>query len=103
MFDKKLTLAITGTALAFGSLGLLATPAGAHHQHYILTPQGNQITLPCEPDAVPHHPRHTQLHLGPSKDERAITVDKYDPAEVNCENPLPNGPVRDEPLPDGPV
>lgn len=91
MSNKKLTLAITGTAFAFGSLGVLAAPAGAHHQHYIVTSQGNQITLPCEPDAVPGHPRHTQLHMGPSADDRAVTVASY--GANTCSNPRPSGPL----------
>ena len=93
--NKKLTLAITGTAFAFGSLGALATPAGAHPQHYIVTPQGNQITLPCEPDAVSmvdehHHPRHTGLHKSPAELIRAITVGSY--GVGTCESPLDSGP-----------
>lgn len=92
--NKKLTLAITGTAFAFGSLGALAAPAGAHHQHYLETPS-QTILLPCEPagsGAEEIHPIHNGLHMNPSQDDRAITVGKY--TGSSCAEPLPSGPVR---------
>jgi hypothetical protein len=80
------------TALLF-ALGTLATPAAAHHQHFIQTPQGKQITLPCEPagtGADVGHPLHWRLHVGPSQGIRAVHVHHY--GMDSCGEPLPHGP-----------
>ncbi|CAA9254637.1 MAG: hypothetical protein AVDCRST_MAG76-2475 [uncultured Acidimicrobiales bacterium] len=85
MIKKVLTGAVVGAAVLAGVAG----PASAH-QHSIVTPGGNVVTLPCEPfhgsapgesehsanwDAVRGlHPLHWGLHKSPSEEERQIMV-----------------------------
>jgi hypothetical protein len=57
---RRITIMLTALLLA---LGMLATPAAAHHQHTIHTP-GTAKTIPCEPAAAADvHPIHEGLHL----------------------------------------
>jgi hypothetical protein len=87
---RRITVLITALLLA---LGVLAAPAAAHHQHYIQTPQGKQITLPCEPEgtaAADEHPLHWYLHVGPAQGIRAVHVHHY--GMGTCSQPLPQGP-----------
>ena len=76
--------AVTGLAVTAS-----ATAASAH-EHQIVTPNGNVVTLPCEPfhgetpgqsdhsanwdEGRGLHPIHWGLHMGPSKDHRNIEV-----------------------------
>ncbi len=66
--------------LALGAVFAFAGGASAH-QHYIVTPQGDQVLLPLEPDHVHDtvHPLHHQLHKGKSSDNRAISVESIKP------------------------
>ncbi len=83
---------IVFAALLF-AMSMLATPAAAHHQHYIETPQGKQVTLPCEPDgtaAADRHPLHDRLHIGPAQGIRAVHIHHH--GENSCNGPRPQGP-----------
>jgi hypothetical protein len=85
-------ITVTFTALLF-VLGMLATPAAAHHQHYIETPQGERITLPCEPAgtaADEAHPLHWRLHVGPAQGIRAVHIHHH--GMDSCDQPRPLGP-----------
>lgn len=87
---RTLTLA----AATLIATGVLAGPALAHHQHYIETPQGRWITLPCEPDgtaAADRHPLHERLHVGPAHGIRAVEVDHH--GAGSCSTPRPTGPT----------
>ena len=55
---------ITSVAAALLALGLMAGPAAAHHEHTVHLPNGNAVTLPCEPThlATTVHPIHNGLH-----------------------------------------
>ena len=83
---KRMVAATTiGVSLVAGGAG-----AAAAHQHAVITPGGNVVTLPCEPfhgttpgesqhsanwDATRGlHPLHWGLHKSPSETHRAIDV-----------------------------
>lgn len=92
---KKIALTVAGAGIALGGVGLFATPAAANHQHYIDTPQGLRVNLPCEQAETPAetmHIRHLNFHLNSGQAQNAITVARYDFG--SCSDPLPSGPNR---------
>jgi hypothetical protein len=77
---RRITVLFTALLLA---LGMLATPAVAHHQHTIHTP-GTEKTIPCEPGAAADvHPIHEGLHVAlrdrSSTTKVEVTADGGDP------------------------
>jgi hypothetical protein len=77
---RRITVPFTALLLA---LGVLATPAAAHHQHTIHTP-GTEKTIPCEPGAAADvHPIHEGLHVAlrdkSSTTRVEVTADGGDP------------------------
>lgn len=80
---------VAGTAVCV-SLVVGGAGAAAAHEHDLITPGGNVVTLPCEPfhGTTPGesqhsanwdstrglHPIHWGLHKSPSEEQRAIKV-----------------------------
>lgn len=59
----KLTMAF---AVAAGSVGLLAAPAGAAHDHFLRTPNGGCHQV-ASGSTARHHHFHEQVHEGVGK------------------------------------
>ena len=66
---RRTTALLTGALLA---LGLFAGPALADHEHTLALPNGNAVTMPCEPAHISEdpHPIHYGLHMALDLRER---------------------------------